>query len=125
MLFNNIEHIVRNLIRGISNIWRWKKTIWHDRDYDYHYIYEVLKTKLNFQKEYIEKYQIHEGWESYAKQIEECIQLIEDLQNDKCFEHFTSENITNETVKSAEICHEETRKKLFSKIEANIEYWWD
>ena len=31
---------------GVRNMLRWYPTIWNDRDWDQHFIYEVLKTKF-------------------------------------------------------------------------------
>jgi hypothetical protein len=43
----------RDFKNGIKNLWKWFPVIWKDRDWDDHYIFEVLKFKLNKQADYI------------------------------------------------------------------------
>jgi hypothetical protein len=43
----------KDFIKGVKNLWSWFPVIWKDRDYDDHYIFEVLKFKLNKQADYI------------------------------------------------------------------------
>jgi hypothetical protein len=43
----------KDFINGVKNLWKWFPVIWKDRDYDDHYIFEVLKFKLSKQANYI------------------------------------------------------------------------
>ena len=45
----------KDLYQGIKNLVRWFPIIWRDRDWDDHYIFEVLKFKLKNQSKYIDK----------------------------------------------------------------------
>jgi hypothetical protein len=69
-------------IYGIKNLWKWLPIIWKDRDWDQHYIYTILKTKLEFQAKYI----YNRDWHTEAKRDVErmmvIIKLIERQQND-------------------------------------------
>jgi hypothetical protein len=42
----------RDFKNGVKNLWKWFPVIWKDRDWDDHYIFEVLKFKLNKQADY-------------------------------------------------------------------------
>jgi hypothetical protein len=44
--FMNIGWIFYDIWRGILNIIRWTPVIWHDRDYDWAYLAEVMEYKL-------------------------------------------------------------------------------
>lgn len=62
----------KDFIRGIKNIWLWFPVIWKDRDWDDHYIFEVLKFKLNKQANYIGDRNIHVN----AKRDAEIMRLV-------------------------------------------------
>lgn len=47
------KYIHKTFFRGIKNLIKWFPVIWKDRDWDDHYIFEVLKFKLNKQADYI------------------------------------------------------------------------
>lgn len=47
------KYLHKDIYKGIKNIFYWLPTIWKDRDYDHHYIYEVLRVKLEKQAKYI------------------------------------------------------------------------
>lgn len=40
---------------GIVNLFKWRKVIWKDRDWDYHFILDVLKFKIKNTRDYILK----------------------------------------------------------------------
>jgi len=114
---------------GLLNFWRWRKVIYKDRDFDHWYIYEILKTKLEFQAKHLHKHGITESAGVYAKQIFECIDLLKKVQT----EYYIDEAITglidkqwtdemfNNTIKK----QDEVKKELFKVLENNIENWWD
>lgn len=122
----NIKYKIKTIVNGISNLYRWRKTIYHDRDWDYTYIYEILKTKLKFQAEYLLKHGHHVNSAKDAKQILECIDLIDKVQN----EYYIDEALKKEKwdlveMEAAEEKHNQARKQLFQMLSENIEGWWD
>ena len=44
---------------GVSNLWKWFPIIWMDRDWDSHFIYEVLKFKVGNTAKYIGDHNRH------------------------------------------------------------------
>ena len=71
----------KDLYTGIKNLIKWFPIIWKDRDWDDVYIWDVLKTKLQFQAEYIRKKGIHLNHIRDAERMEMCVRLIEDIRN--------------------------------------------
>lgn len=69
------SHYHRDFIKGIKNLWRWFPTIWKDRDWDSHYIYEVLRVKIQNQAKYIGGRDIH----TEAKRDSERMMLVSRL----------------------------------------------
>jgi hypothetical protein len=116
----------KEVIAGIKNLWRWRKVIYNDRDWDQWYIYEILKTKLQHQSEHFQKH----GWTTsaptHAAEMRECIELIEIVQNEVILDRVLQKDTwTKEDIEAAEEEHNKARKELFDLIEKNIETWWD
>jgi hypothetical protein len=124
-----MKHKIRMIIDGLKNLWKWRKVIYKDRDWDHYYIYEILKTKLQFQADYMRKHGYTESASENAKEILECIDLIDKVQNEYyldlgmkgLFDDNWNDVQFNEMVKK----HDEAQAELFNKIRDNISKWWD
>jgi hypothetical protein len=71
-----------DLIRGIKKLWYWFPVIWKDRDYDDHFIFEVLKHKLKAQSKYIGENDRHTRAQLDAKRMKLCVSLIQKIQDE-------------------------------------------
>ena len=69
-------------IQGVKNIWYWFPIIWKDRDWDGHYIYEVMKHKLKAQAKYIGDRDFHTRAQQDARRMRLCISLIKKVQEE-------------------------------------------
>ena len=67
---------VKQLLGRIRNLIRWTPIIWKDRDWDYYFIYEILKHKLIFTEEFIREKGIHMFNTEDADSILKAIDLI-------------------------------------------------
>jgi hypothetical protein len=72
----------RNIKYGIKNLWRWFPIIWKDRDWDDHYIFEVLMFKLKKQSEYIDSQDMYVNAKYDAERMMWCVRLIEKIQDE-------------------------------------------
>jgi hypothetical protein len=72
----------KDIIRGIKKLWYWFPVIWKDRDWDDHYIFEVLKHKLKAQAKYIGENDRHVGAQQDARRMRLCIRLIDKIQDE-------------------------------------------
>lgn len=68
--------------QGIKNLWYWLPIIWKDRDWDSHYIFEVLKHKLKAQAKYIGDNDRHTRAQQDASRMRICVRLIEKVQDE-------------------------------------------
>ena len=68
--------------QGVKNIWYWFPIIWKDRNWDAHYIYEILQHKLKGQANYIAKNDIHTRAQLDAKRMRLCVSLIKKVQEE-------------------------------------------
>jgi hypothetical protein len=71
-----------NIVDGIKNIIRWIPILYKDRDWDDSYIFEILKKKLYFQREYLVKANRHTDIPTTNRYITICLNLIEAIQEE-------------------------------------------
>ena len=118
--------MLRRTIRKIKNIIRWLPVLWKDSDWDYYYIFEILKNKLKFQSEHFRKFGYHESSERDAEKMTLCARLIDKVQNESYMDEligkddFTAKDIDNALNK-----HDKAKRILFKLLEENIEQWWN
>lgn len=72
----------KEFIRGVKKLWYWFPIIWKDRDWDDHYIFEVLKHKLSAQANYIGRRDIHTRAQQDARRMRLCVSLIGKIQDE-------------------------------------------
>ena len=77
----------KDFYQGVKNLVKWLPVIWKDRSWDDHYIWEILKTKLKFQADYIAKRGIHLDANRDAERMMTCVRMIDDIQS----EHYQTE----------------------------------
>jgi hypothetical protein len=70
------------IVTGISNLIKWTPTIYKDRDWDDHYVFEILKFKLIQQRKELVGANRHTGVEDTNRYITLCLNLIERIQEE-------------------------------------------
>jgi hypothetical protein len=73
---------IQQFFKQIHNLIRWFPIIWKDKDWDDHYIFEILKFKLKNQAEYIGKKNRHLSAKRDAEIMMLCVRLIEKVQSE-------------------------------------------
>jgi len=68
--------------QGVKNISYWFPIIWKDRNWDGHYIFEILQHKLKAQANYIGKRDFHTRAQLDAKRMRLCVKLIKKVQEE-------------------------------------------
>ena len=68
--------------QGVKNIIYWFPIIWKDRNWDSHYIFNILKHKLKAQAKYIGGNDRHTRAQLDAKRMRLCVKLIEKVQEE-------------------------------------------
>lgn len=120
---------IKHILRGLKNLWRWRKVVYRDRDFDHWFIYEMLKTKLRFQADSIYKNGTHATAKSNVTVMLKCIDMIDKVQNeyyiDQALTGLEMYDWTDVQWEEAVKKHDDTRKLLFKTLEENIERWWD
>lgn len=73
---------MKNIITGIKNLIKWFPIIWKDRDWDDHFIFDILKFKLINQAKYIGYHNRHTTAKRDAEIMMLCVRLIEKVQSE-------------------------------------------
>jgi hypothetical protein len=91
---------VRNFCTGVSNLIKWFPTIWRQRDWDDSYIFEILKKKIEFQRECLVESNRHTRIDIDNRDMTIVLNLIERVTNDfyelEAFDYEDSEYILKE-----------------------------
>lgn len=74
----------RDFIIGIKNLIKWFPVIWKDRDWDTHYIYEIIGKKLTHQAKYIGDNDRHTMAKRDSERMRLVVKLIK-LQQDEFY----------------------------------------
>ena len=72
----------KDFARGVKNLWKWFPTIWRDRDWDDHFIFELIRVKLQNQANYIGNRDIHVSAKRDAEIMKTVAKLIKLQQDD-------------------------------------------
>ena len=111
---------------GIKNLWKWFPVIWKDRDWDHHYIFEILKFKLENQAKHLHEFGYHESAQRDAELMMTCVRLIEKIQNEDYYEEmYNYEKLTSEIINKYQAKHNKAKRLLFKILAERIEEWWD
>jgi len=86
-----VMYKIKNKIRQLRKLFRWIPIIWNDRDWDYYFVYEILKQKLIDTEKYIRKDGVHIFNDTDADSILKAIELIEKVQTEYHLDKYLSE----------------------------------
>jgi hypothetical protein len=76
------KYLHKEIKWGIQNLIYWFPIIWKDRNWDSHYIFDILKHKLKAQAKYIGDRDLHTRAQLDAKRMRLCVKLIEKVQEE-------------------------------------------
>jgi len=76
----------RSCLFFVKNFWKFRKILWTDRDWDYGFLYDLLKFKLSDMAKHQRAHSYHEGAERYAKQLDFAVFLIDRITKDYYWE---------------------------------------
>ena len=111
---------------GVKNLYKWFWVIWRDRDWDHHYIFEVLKFKLEKQAKHLAENGFHNNAQRDAELMMTCVRLINKLQNEDYYEEMCKSGVrSSEAVQNVIDRHNKAKRLLFKIMNDRIQEWWD
>lgn len=131
---------LRNMWRGIKNLIVWFPIIWKDRQWDYVFIFIMLKHKLELMKIMFENDAYTEKAPEVVDKLKRCIKLLDRLSDDSIYfdEANTEYNYTFDKSKTksnidklrATGLYEEKLfqydlNELTTMLRKHIKEWWD
>ena len=76
------RYTLKEIRTGFKNIFYWLPIIWKDRNWDSHYIFDIMMHKLKAQSKYIGSRGIHTGSERDAEVMMTCVRLMKLIQDE-------------------------------------------
>jgi len=121
----NLPYQHKYFIYGVKNLYKWFWVIWKDREWDNHYIFEILKFKLENQANHLSESDWHENSKREAELIMTCVRLINKIQDESYFdEAFNFGTYSWELSQKCTNKHNKAKRLLFKILNDRIENWW-
>jgi hypothetical protein len=76
------RYLHKEIETGIKNLIYWLPIIWKDRNWDSHYIFEIMMHKLKAQSKYIGERDIHTRAKRDAEVMMTCVRLMKHVQEE-------------------------------------------
>lgn len=83
---SGIKHLWHSLKLGIENLFKWTPVIWRDRDWDHHFLFEILAFKISKMERNFRKYGHHVGSEKDADNMKMCVEALHRLMKENYHE---------------------------------------
>lgn len=76
------RHYPRNFVQGVRNLFQWFTIIWWDRDWDEHYLYEIMKFKITKMSQSHGKVMPHVRSERNVEIMKTVVTLMDKIQRE-------------------------------------------
>ncbi len=76
------QYLHKEFARGVKNLWKWFPVVWKDRDWDDHFIWQLLIFKLKKQAKYIGDRDFHTRAKRDAQIMMTCTRLMEKVKEE-------------------------------------------
>lgn len=81
-IWKYFRYPLKNFFTSVGNLIKWFPVIWKDRDWDHHFIFEVIAFKLEKQAKYIKDKGFHTNSERDARHMMICVNLSKRIEED-------------------------------------------
>jgi hypothetical protein len=78
----NGRYLHTDFIKGVKNLWKWFPVIWKDRDWDDHFIWQILIFKIKNQAKYIGDRDFHTRAKRDTQIMMTCVRLMEKVKEE-------------------------------------------
>lgn len=76
------RYLHKDFINGVKNLWKWLPVIWKDRDWDAHFIWQIMMFKIKNQAKYIGGRDFHTRAKRDAQIMMTCVRLMEKVSEE-------------------------------------------
>lgn len=127
-----VKIFIREIKIGVSNLVKWFPVIWNDRQWDYEYVYIILKKKLGLMENYFKYGQTtSEDAVKCSNEIKQAVALIERLMEDDYmipqeeYKKLNSYKEKGEAFTHSIALRNKDKDELYNLLKNNLENWWD
>lgn len=116
-----------NLKYGLQNLWRWRRVIWEDRDWDHMYLLIVMKKKIEQMETTERKFSMHASAPRHAQQLRVCRLLIGRIEEDDyCYLPFKKihRGMSRTAWQHDDYMKNQDFDLLFKIMSKYIQEWW-
>ena len=99
---NEGRYTLKNIKTGFKNIFYWLPIIWKDRNWDSHYIFEIMMHKLKAQSKYIGSRDIHTRAKRDVEVMMTCVRLMKLVQDETYSSEYSDYHKTKHWFKPTE-----------------------
>lgn len=71
----------RNFERGINNLWKYRKIVWNDIDWDSEDLLKLMRFKIDNMSKNFSKAQYYDGWDIATEQMDVAVEILDRLIN--------------------------------------------
>lgn len=82
-ILHQVKWWITGIVRKISRVFQYIPVVWNNEDWDYYYLFILLKYKLSRMRKAQEQDTWHSNSHVYAKQIKQCEYLLDRLAKDE------------------------------------------
>ena len=79
---SDVRNLWYSLKLGIENLFKWTPVIWRDRDWDHHFLFEILAFKISNMERSFRKYGHHVEAEKDANNMSMCVETLHRLMEE-------------------------------------------
>ena len=106
-LFGKLHWRIRNFLTSCNNLIKWFPTIWNDRDWDGHYILNIIQKKIEFQRKELVNANRHTRIESDNRDMTLALNLLERVKEEyyslECMDYWDSEIVFDDVPENPEL----------------------
>ena len=85
---------LRKFGRFIKRLWRWVPVLWKQEDWDYDYLYEIMRIKMEELLKCLKEDNIHVGADRRARQLSICLEYFKRMRTPEDYIDITSEDVS-------------------------------
>ena len=117
----NPYRLARKITHFASNLWAYRGILWHDRDFDYFYLLDMMELKLSRMGSHFDKHRIVVDSLRIARECRVAAELCRRINQD----NYLVGDITNESIIKGIDRKQADLNYLTHLIRKKILTWWD
>ena len=117
----NPYQLARKITYFASNLWAYRGILWHDRDFDYSYLLDMMELKLGRMGRHFDKHRIVVDSLRIARECRVAAELCRRINKD---DYLVGE-ITNESIIKSQNQRQADINYLAHIIRRKVVCWWD